>query len=164
VSSCVDLPWPIYRVMYGPSGTAKASGTSCFNRLRGLILIRRFSSNALWSPIDAFMVQLRQGCWIARAFKPTARLPSRACPKDRNASDVRRPQTLFLQVMHPRIKLLPRNLGALCHLCHRRPNRHDNLDLVINAPESPPLQAKNLTTHRRPRKRHGVTDVFRDVY
>ena len=77
-----------------------------------------------------------------------------------------RPQALLLEVMPPGVNLLPRNLMALRHLRHRRPvypNRHDNLELVFVAPETPPLQTKNFSTHHRPRIRHVVNDVFSDV-
>ena len=55
---------------------------------------------------------------------------------------------------------------ALCHLRHRRlihPNRCDNLQLVLVAPKAPALYPKKFSTHRRPRIRHVVNDVFNDV-
>jgi hypothetical protein len=79
---------------------------------------------------------------------------------------VRRPKPFLLQVMPPRINLLPPNLMTLRHLRHARPadtNRHDNLELVVVMPEASPLHPKNLAPHRTPHIRHVANDVIKHV-
>ena len=68
--------------------------------------------------------------------------------------------------MPPGINLLPRNLMALRNLRHRRPadaHRHNNLELVLVAPEAPTLHPKNFAAHRRPHIKHVANDVVKHV-
>lgn len=113
--------------------------------------------------------QLNCGRWRrlgGRAMRH--RSPSR----DRNihwiekSPSARRPKPFLLQVMPPRINLLPPNLMTLRHLGHARPadtNRHDNLELVVVMPEAPPLHPKNFAPHRTPRIKDVANDVIKHV-
>lgn len=64
--------------------------------------------------------------------------------------------------MPPSIDLLPRHIAPLRNLRHRRAAhayRQNDLELLIVAPPSPPLQPKNIAPHHQPHIRHVVNDV-----
>ncbi|HEY0125486.1 MAG TPA: hypothetical protein VGC14_27690, partial [Rhizobium sp.] len=62
--------------------------------------------------------------------------------------------------------LLARNFVPMGNLCNGRssiPNRHDNRELLIVAPSTPPLLPKNFNAHRNPRIKHVANDVVKYV-
>jgi len=96
----------------------------------------------------------------------------RSPSRDRNihwiekGPSVRRPKPFLLQVMPPRINLLPPNLMTLRDLGHAHPadtNRHDNRELVVVMPEASTLHPKNFAPHRTPRIRDVANDVVKHV-
>jgi hypothetical protein len=152
-SARTPVPGPIMRRLPHGSGPSARPGPLCCQNADNDYI--------------ASATQLRSG-WRFAGTALRQRIP--ACHGTiqwiKKGPSVRRPKPFLLQVMPPRINLLPPNLMTLRYLRHARPadtNRHDNLELVVVIPEASPLHPKNLAPHRTPHIRHVANDVIKHV-
>lgn len=72
----------------------------------------------------------------------------------------------FFEFATPGVYLLTRHIVPMSNFCDRgsgNTNRHDNRELLIVEPSTPPLSPKNFNAHRTLRLRHVANDVVKHV-
>lgn len=77
-----------------------------------------------------------------------------------------RQQPLLFEFATPGVYLLTCHIVPMSNFCDRgsgNTNRHDNRELLIVAPSTPPLSPKNFNAHRTLRLRHVANDVVKHV-